>query len=106
MTGLAMLVTTTGSASSARALAHAALEAKLAACVQTCPIESYYVWQAQLREETEYIVQMKLRSEDYEELAALVRSRHDYDTPEILRIDISDADPAYLAWARDATRRS
>lgn len=105
MCGLAILVTTIDDEEKARGLARAALDAKLAACAQIFPIMSHYVWQAEMREEREYLIQMKIRSEDYAELAALVRRIHNYDTPEILRFEVADADPAYLAWVRAATKR-
>lgn len=106
MSGLAILITTIDSAEKARELARAALEAGLAACAQIQPIHSHYVWRGETREDEEFLVQMKLRAEDYAELAALVRGRHSYETPEILRIEVTDADPAYLAWAREATKRA
>jgi periplasmic divalent cation tolerance protein len=48
---------------------------------------------------------MKARGEDYRALAELVRRQHSYETPEVLRVDVAEADPDYLAWAIDATRR-
>lgn len=106
MSGLAILVTTIDSEEQARGLARAAIEAKLAACVQIHPIRSYYVWDGALREDGEWLLQMKHRREDYDALAALTRRLHSYDTPEILRLDVADADPGYLAWALSATARS
>ncbi|MBM3625238.1 MAG: divalent-cation tolerance protein CutA, partial [Alphaproteobacteria bacterium] len=35
----------------------------------------------------------------------LVRRLHSYETPEILRVDVGEADRDYLAWAMEATRR-
>ncbi|MGJ0394632.1 MAG: divalent-cation tolerance protein CutA [Methylocystis sp.] len=105
MSGLAILVTTVDDEEKARALARAALSARLAACVQIMPIRSCYVWKGEIREETEFLLHMKARGEDYRALAELVRRQHSYETPEILRVDVAEADPDYLAWAIDATRR-
>ncbi len=105
MSDYAILVTTTDSLDAARALAKAALAARLAACVQICPIESHYVWQGETRADNEYLVQMKLRGEDYEALAALARSLHGYEVPEILRLDVAAGDPAYLGWIDAAVKR-
>lgn len=101
----AILVTTIDSDEGARALARAAIEARLAACVQIFPIRSHYVWQGETREEPEFQLQMKLRADDYASLAALVRRLHSYETPEIVRIDLADGDPAYLDWIAQSTRR-
>jgi periplasmic divalent cation tolerance protein len=48
---------------------------------------------------------MKARGDDYPALAELVRRLHSYETPEILRIDVAEANKDYLAWAMEATRR-
>lgn len=105
MSGLAILVTTIDDEEKARELARAALSAKLAACVQIHPIRSHYVWKDEMREEPEFLLHMKARAEDYPALANLVRRLHSYETPEILRVDVGEADHDYLAWAMEATRR-
>lgn len=101
----AILLTTVDSDERACAIARAALEARLAACVQTFPIRSRYVWKGEMREEPEILVQMKIRAQDYAPLAELIRGLHGYETPEILRLDVAEGDPAYLDWIVDATRR-
>lgn len=101
-----IVVTTIDSHEGARKLARAALEARLAACVQVFPVHSHYVWKGELREEPEFLVQMKARAEDYALLAAAIRAVHSYETPEILKTDVADGDPDYLEWAAQATKRS
>lgn len=105
MSGVAILVTTVDSAEAARSLARAALDAKLTACVQIAPITSHYLWKGELCEASEFLLQMKHRAADYAALAALVRSLHSYETPEILRLDATEADSAYAAWLSEATKR-
>lgn len=103
MSALVILVTTVDDEAQARGLADAALSARLAACVQMHKIRSFYVWQGEPREDDEMRLEMKTTPEHYDALAALVRRLHSYETPEILRLDASAADPDYLAWARKAT---
>ncbi len=105
MSGVAILVTTIDSDEKARALARAVLEARLAACVQISRISSHYLWRGELCETEEFLLQMKHRSEDYPALAALVRGLHDYEKPEILRVDVAEADSDYAMWLRESTRR-
>ncbi|HXY58338.1 MAG TPA: divalent-cation tolerance protein CutA [Methylocystis sp.] len=100
-----IVITTTASAAKARELASAALEARLAACVQCFPIESRYVWRGEIREEAEIGLHFKIATEDYAALCALLRSRHDYETPEILRVDVAEGDSDYLAWLAQSTRK-
>ena len=105
MSGVAILVTTIDDAAAAKAMARAALEARLAACVQIFPIFSHFRWKGDLCESEEFQLHLKLRAEDYDALAALVRRLHSYETPEILRLDVTQADPGYAEWLFDATWR-
>lgn len=105
MAEVSILVTTIDSQEKARALAQAALAQKLAACVQITPISSLFVWKGESCEEAEFRLEMKHRTQDYAELVALVRRLHSYETPEMIRIDVADVEPAYAAWLRESTRR-
>ena len=102
---VSVLVTTTDTAEKARELARAALAERLAACVQIFPVSSHYLWKGETVEGSEFRLEMKLRTQDYEALAELVRRLHSYETPEILRIDAAAADPDYEAWLLAETRR-
>jgi len=98
-------VTTVASEAKAREIAKAALEARLAACAQLFPIRSLYVWKEELREDAEIALHLKIRSADFFALQALIRRLHDYETPEILRIDIAEGDSAYLDWLSASVQR-
>ncbi len=100
-----VVMTTIDSDEGARKIVAAALEAKLAACVQVFPIRSHYVWKGEMREEAEFFIQMKARTADYAALAAAIRGAHSYEVPEILRVDVADGDRAYLDWIAQATER-
>ncbi len=92
-------LTTVASKAKAHEIATAALEARLAACAQLFPIQSLYVWKDELlREDAEIALHLKIRAEDFPAVQALIRRLHDYETPEILRIDIAEGDGAYLDW--------
>jgi len=103
--GFSIVMTTTATAAKARELASAALQARLAACAQCFPIESRYVWRGEVREEAEVALHFKIATGDYDALCALIRSRHDYETPEILRVDIAAGDDAYLQWLAESTAK-
>jgi periplasmic divalent cation tolerance protein len=105
VSGVSILVTTIDKEEKAGALARAVIAARLAACVQITPIASHYAWKGEYCEEAEFRLEMKCRAEDYATLAALVRRLHSYETPEILRVDVAEADPAYADWLRESTAR-
>lgn len=103
--GFSIVFTTTADAAKARELASAALEARLAACVQSHAIESRYMWRGELKVETEVALQFKIASSDYDRLCALIRRLHDYEVPEILRVDVAEGDCAYLDWLAESVRK-
>jgi periplasmic divalent cation tolerance protein len=84
---------------SARALARALVELRLAACVTVGAAgESLYHWHGEIETANEVPVVVKTRSEAYSAVERAIRDRHPYDLPEIVAIPITDGLPAYLDW--------
>lgn len=104
-TPYSIAIVTAADAEKAERLARAALEARLAACVQLHPIRSFYLWKGRLCDDEETALHFKIRTADFEALRALIRSLHDYETPEILRLDVAEGDAAYLDWLEKETAR-
>jgi len=101
---LAHVLTTVSSREHALALAHAAVEARVAACVQILgPITSVYRWEGDVREEAEVLCFFKAPSERADALIAFVRDHHPYETPEITTVSSDFVDPRYLAWTVEVT---
>jgi len=94
-----LVLTTLPDAESARTLARALVEGRLAACVTIgAPVESMYHWQGAIETAREVPVTVKTRGDLFDDVAAMIRSRHPYELPEILAVPINDGLPAYLAW--------
>lgn len=105
MSELVHLLTTVESKDDALALAHAAVEARLAACVQILgPITSVYRWQGVVQEASEFLCLLKVTSDGLDGLVSFVRDRHPYDTPELTAIPATFVDPRYLTWATEVTK--
>ncbi|MCL6555059.1 MAG: divalent-cation tolerance protein CutA [Burkholderiales bacterium] len=84
---------------SAEALAQAAVEARLAACVNVmAPCTSVYRWAGKLERASEVPVLFKTTRARYGELEALIRARHPYELPEIVAVPIETGLAAYLQW--------
>lgn len=96
-----LVVTTVGSREDALDLAHALVEAQLAACVQIEPIESVYRWQGAVQSEPEFRVLAKTVRERYPEVEAAIRAHHPYALPAIHALPTTAAEPAYAAWVRE-----
>jgi periplasmic divalent cation tolerance protein len=101
---LVQLITTLETKEQALDLARAAVDARVAACVQIVgPITSVYRWQGKVEQSEEFLCLLKAPLERLDVLAAFVRDRHPYDTPEITAVESLFVDDRYLAWARTET---
>ena len=94
-----LILVTTPNRRTARALAHAALEARLVACANLVPaIESHYWWQGKLERSNEILIVFKTTKGKLATLEKLILARHPYDTPEIIALPIASGTQRYLRW--------
>jgi periplasmic divalent cation tolerance protein len=90
---------------SAKALARALVERRLAACVNVgAAVESIYHWQGQIETEIEVPVAIKTRQVLYSKVEAAIREIHPYELPEVVAVPITNASAAYLDWIDTETR--
>ena len=87
----------------ARALAQAALAARLIACANLVPkIESHYWWQGKIESGQEVLLILKTRKSRLAALEKLVLARHPYETPEFLVLPLDKGSQGYLRWLGDS----
>lgn len=98
MSDYCVILTTFASREQARPVIDRVLEEKLAACVQTTPIESHYFWDGAICHDDEILALFKTRTDLWEPLRALIEAMHPYETPELIRLPIEEGAAAYLAW--------
>ena len=104
-TPFAIALVTAPDLKTARALAKAALEAKLIACANLVPkMESHYWWQGKLESGTEVLLILKTRKAKLAALEKLILARHPYDTPEFLVLPLSTGSRKYLDWLSASCR--
>ena len=90
---------------SAKALARALVERRLAACVNVgAAVESIYHWQGQIETEIEVPIAIKTRQVLYSKVEAAIREIHPYELPEVVAVPITNASAAYLDWIDTETR--
>ena len=83
----------------ARALAKAALQAKLVACANLVPkIESHYWWQGKIEAGAEVLLLLKTSKARLPALEQLILAQHLYDTPEFLVLPLAAGSGKYLDW--------
>ena len=95
----AVVLVTAPDLKTARALARAALSARLIACANLVPkIESHYWWQGKIESGAEVLLILKTRKSKLAALEKLVLARHPYDTAEFVVLPLSAGNQKYLAW--------
>ncbi|MDH5831642.1 divalent-cation tolerance protein CutA [Luteimonas sp. M1R5S18] len=104
MTAIACLCTCPDAAS-ARRIADALVEARLAACVNVLPgITSVYRWQGKVEQADEVLLVAKTVRARLDALTRQVQALHPYELPEVVAVEISGGLPAYLDWIAAETR--
>jgi periplasmic divalent cation tolerance protein len=99
----AVVLVTAPDLKTARALAKAALLARLIACANLIPrIESHYRWQGNIESGTEVLLVFKTQKSKLIALEKLILARHPYDTPEFLVMPLHGGNRRYLDWVNQS----
>lgn len=100
-----VVCTTVPDEPTARRMAAALVERRLAACVQVSgPIESVYRWRGAVETAAEWLCVAKTTADRWEEIECAIVELHPYDTPEIVATPLTHAADAYARWLRDETK--
>jgi periplasmic divalent cation tolerance protein len=102
------VVVTCGTLPEARRIARAAVEGRLAACVNVMlnPVESIYHWKGKVESSREYLLIMKSTTRCLPELERMVRRMHSYDVPEFLVLPVVSGSRGYLRWLVESVKPS
>ena len=85
----------------ARRLARAALDARLVACANLIArVESHYRWQGKVERGSEVLMILKTTAKCLAKLEKLIITKHPYDTPEFIIIDLRGGNRRYLDWLK------
>ena len=94
----AMAYVTAPDRETAKAIARAVVERRLAACANYWPVESRYWWRGTQEETNEFVIVFKTRAALVRKLIAAVRAVHPAEVPCIVSYPMGPAWPEYLAW--------
>lgn len=91
-------------AASARTIAAALVDERLAACVSCMPgVTSIYRWQGAVTTDEEHLLLIKTASARFEAMKARLLALHPYDLPELVGMPVTQGHDAYLDWVREQT---
>ncbi len=101
----AVVLVTAPDLKTGRALAKAALQARLIACANLIPkIESHYRWRGKIESGAEALLILKTTNSKLAALENLILASHSYDTPEFLVLSLSAGNKKYLGWLAENCR--
>ena len=65
-------------------------------------VSSHYKWQGKVETEKEDILFIKTMKRNEKLVYKVIKTIHDYETPEIITIAINNIDSSYLNWANES----
>ena len=78
------------------------IENKVAACVNIYPaVLSIYRYNSEVVEDNEYLIHVKTTSNKFTEIRKIIERLHNYETPEIISLEILEGNEKYLKWIKD-----
>ncbi|WP_250311607.1 divalent-cation tolerance protein CutA [Rickettsia endosymbiont of Oedothorax gibbosus] len=93
-----VILTTTDDQQVVDKLTISLLKANLAACIQVDNIVSYFKWEGKISSVPEFRIVVKAKSDNYNAIEKMIIDIHNYDLPQIIKLDIQDGLSAYLNW--------
>ena len=78
------------------------VEKKMAACVNIYPaVLSIYRYNSEVVEDNEYLIHIKTTADKFNEIRKIIERLHNYETPEIISLEILEGNEKYLKWIQD-----
>ncbi len=99
MTDKIVVLCTCANEEEAQRLAHALVEARVAACVNVAGgVSSVYRWKGAVETAREWLLLIKSSRPMFEKLRAEIEKHHSYEVPEVLALTVTDGAESYLNW--------
>ena len=98
MSGLCIIITTTGTKDLAKQIANELLKYDLSSCAQISEVDSIYKWNDRVYNESEFRLVIKAAKTNEKTIIEKIKAIHAYDLPQIISLDISGGDGEYLKW--------
>jgi periplasmic divalent cation tolerance protein len=93
-----VVLTTTDNREVAELIAKTLIECRLAACVQIGSVESFFFYDQECCKANEFRLTIKARSDNYKVIEESIKQNHNYQLPQIIKLDITNGLPEYIKW--------
>lgn len=98
-----VVITTTDSEKTAELIAQKLIDAKLAACVQLDDVQSFFYHNDGVKKGKEIRLIIKAPTINYDLIEAAIKQDHNYQLPQIIKLDITAGSEDYLDWVHRIT---
>lgn len=98
-----IVLTTTNEETDTKTIIQTLLSKQLAACIQTMPINSHYVWKEKVCVDNETLLIIKTKRSLYDQVEQAIFDMHNYEVPQIVQLSIDNGLNPYLAWLDSTT---
>ncbi|MBM3896991.1 MAG: divalent-cation tolerance protein CutA [Thaumarchaeota archaeon] len=99
-----IILSTYPSREEAKKAARGAVSGRLAACVNIVRIDSAYTWKGKIEEAEEFLAIYKTTTAKAAKLRKFIESKHSYEVPEIITLNISNVSEKYMQWLVESTK--
>lgn len=100
-TNCCIVLTTTDKKEIATLIAEHLIETSLAACVQIDNIIGFFKWEGKLSNGEEFRIMIKAKEENYQLIEKEIIKLHNYELPQIIKLNIDGGLPSYLEWIKN-----
>jgi periplasmic divalent cation tolerance protein len=98
------ILCTAPDAASAKRIADALVDERLAACVNVLPgLTSVFRWEGKVQRHPEVLLLIKTQRVRFDAVTARVKALHPYEVPELIALPIDAGTPDYLSWLIENT---
>ncbi len=97
-TDCCVILTVTNDQKVANILTESLIESGLAGCIQVDEVQSYYKWEGKLHKAHEFRLMIKAARVHYNEIVSVIKLKHNYQLPQIVKLDINNGSQEYIEW--------
>lgn len=97
-TDCCIILTVTNDQKVANILTESLIESGLAGCIQIDEVQSYYKWEGKVHKAREFRLVIKAGRGNYDEIVSLIKLKHNYQLPQIVKLDINNGSQEYIKW--------